>query len=113
LLELVQVQQAARTELRRLVKGGASPAHRAACRTIYESATFDASGNETARVLPSLPIQLYLADDRLALVLLALDSAVILQPCGLLDARSLQSCGTWARVRASKLVHRPRSASSV
>jgi DNA-binding CsgD family transcriptional regulator len=83
---IVQVQQAARTELRRLVKGGAPPAHRADCRTIYESATFDASGSETARVLPSLPIQLYLADDRLALVLLAPDSAVILQPCGLFDA---------------------------
>lgn len=85
---IVQVQQAARTELRRLVKGpyGAPPPHRADCRTVYDSAVLDASGNEAARVLPSVPLQLYLADDRLALVLLSADSAVILQPCGLFDA---------------------------
>jgi DNA-binding CsgD family transcriptional regulator len=92
-----QVQQAARTELRRLVKAPfrAPPAHRADCRTVYEHAVLDADGNEVAellttaeqaRVLPSVPIHLYLADDRLALVLLAADSAVILQPCGLFDA---------------------------
>lgn len=85
---ILQVQQAARTELRRLVKApyGAPPLHRADCRTVYESAVLDASGNEAARVLPSVPLQLYLADDRLALILLAPDSAVILQPCGLFDA---------------------------
>ncbi|MFG1817270.1 hypothetical protein ACGFIF_26180 [Kribbella sp. NPDC049174] len=85
---IVQVQQAARTELRRLVKApyGAPPPHRADCRTVYESAVLDASGNEAARMLPSVPIHLYLADDRLALVLLAPGSAVILQPCGLFDA---------------------------
>ncbi|MFI7064097.1 hypothetical protein ACIBL3_24130 [Kribbella sp. NPDC050124] len=85
---VVQVQQAARTELRRLVKApyGAPPPHHADCRTVYESAAVDASGNEAARVLPSVPLQLYLADDRLALVLLREDSAVILQPCGLFDA---------------------------
>ncbi|MEV0285807.1 hypothetical protein AB0H36_16965 [Kribbella sp. NPDC050820] len=33
-----------------------------------------------------MPLQLYLADDRLAPVLLSADSAVILQPCGLFDA---------------------------
>ncbi|TDO35615.1 regulatory LuxR family protein [Kribbella sp. VKM Ac-2527] len=92
-----QVQQAARTELRRLVKApfGAPPVHRADCRTVYEHAVLDADGNEVAdllttaeqaRVLPSVPIHFYLADDRLALVLLAPDSAVILQPCGLFDA---------------------------
>jgi hypothetical protein len=33
---------------------------------VYEHGVLDAHGNETARVLPSLPIHLYLADDRLA-----------------------------------------------
>ena len=92
-----QVQQAARIELRRLVKAPfrAPPEHLADCRTVYEHAVLDADGNEVAsllstaeqaRVLPSVPIHFYLADDRLALVLLAPDSAVILQPCGLFDA---------------------------
>ncbi|WP_165553204.1 helix-turn-helix transcriptional regulator [Kribbella speibonae] len=83
-----QVQAAARTELRRLVKApyGDPPVQRAECRTVYEHGVLDAHGNETARVLPALPIHLYLADDRLALVLLSEESAVLVQPCGLFDA---------------------------
>lgn len=56
--QVMQVQQAARTELRRLVKAayGPPPLHRADCRTVYERAVLDASGNEAARVLPSVPI---------------------------------------------------------
>jgi hypothetical protein len=98
---IFQVQQAARTELRRLVKEpyGAPPLPHAECRTVYESAVLDASGNEEARVLPSLPIHLYLADDRLALVLLAADSAVILQPCGLFDAYAVLFERLWERAR--------------
>ena len=96
---IMQVQQAARTELRRLVKApyGFPPLHRAGCRTVYERAVLDASGNEAARVLPSVPIHLYLADDRLALVLLAPDSAVILQPCGLFDAYAVLFERLWER----------------
>lgn len=105
---IVQVQQAARTELRRLVKApyGAPPVHRADCRTVYEHAVLDADGNEVAdllateeqaRVLPTLPIHLYLADDRLALVLLADDSAVILQSCGLFDAYAELFEALWER----------------
>jgi hypothetical protein len=98
---IVQVQQAARTELRRLVKEpyGAPPLLHAECRTVYESAVLDAAGNEAARVLPSVPIHLYLADDRLALVLLAPDSAVILQPCGLFDAYAVLFERLWERAR--------------
>ncbi|TCC10099.1 hypothetical protein [Kribbella soli] len=82
-----QVQAAARTELRRLVKApyGDPPVQRAECRTVYEHGVLDVHGNETARMLPSLPIHLYLADDRLALVLLSEESAVLVQPCGLFD----------------------------
>jgi hypothetical protein len=82
-----QVQAAARTELRRLVKAPyGDPPVRAECRTVYEHGVLDAHGNETARMLPSLPIHLYLADDRLALVLLSEESAVLVQPCGLFHA---------------------------
>ncbi|GAA2825395.1 hypothetical protein [Kribbella solani] len=83
-----QVQLAARTEVRRLVK---TPYRAPAsllpeCRTVYEHGVLDAQDNETARVLPALPINLYVADDRLALVLLNDRSAVLVQPCGLFDA---------------------------
>jgi hypothetical protein len=96
---IAQVQQAARTELRRLVKApyGAPPTHRAHCRTVYEHGVLDAQSNEVARVLPSVPIHLYLADDRLALVLLAEDSAVIVQPCGLFDAYATLFEALWDR----------------
>ncbi|MEV8375540.1 hypothetical protein AB0P21_22580 [Kribbella sp. NPDC056861] len=84
---IVQIQQAARSEVRRLIRSPQPPVELLAqCRTIYEAAAVPADPPADARVVPVLPLELYLLDDRLALVLLEEDRAVILQPCGLLDA---------------------------
>ncbi|WBQ07016.1 hypothetical protein [Kribbella sp. CA-293567] len=84
---IVQIQQAARSEVRRLIRSPQPPVELLAdCRTIYEAAALPTDPPVDARVVPVLPLELYLLDDRLALVMLDEDRAAILQPCGLLDA---------------------------
>ncbi|WP_020385692.1 hypothetical protein [Kribbella catacumbae] len=84
---LVQVQQAARSELRRLVRAPQAPVDvQAECRTIYEAAALPGNPAGEVRVVPVLPMEIYFVDDRLALIVLGEDSAAILQPCGLFDA---------------------------
>jgi hypothetical protein len=95
---IVQVQQAARSELRRLIRSPQAPVEvHAECRTIYEAAALPADPPPGARVAPALPVEFYLMDDRLALVLLGPDRAVLLQPCGLLDAYVKLFEGLWER----------------
>lgn len=95
---IVQVQQAARSELRRLVRSPRPPLDiQAECRTIYEAAALTVDAPGEVRVAPVLPMEIYLLDDRLALIVLAEDSAAILQPCGLLDAYSELFERLWER----------------
>ncbi|NEA32232.1 hypothetical protein [Streptomyces sp. SID13031] len=84
---IVQVQQAARIEVRRLIRSPQPLVETTApCRTIYEPAAVPADVRGEARVTPVLPVELYLLDSRLALILLEDGRAALLQPCGLLDA---------------------------
>ncbi|MEU4394957.1 hypothetical protein [Kribbella sp. NPDC023855] len=84
---VAQVQQAARSEVRRFIRSQQAPVVlHVECRTIYEAAVLPADAPAEARVVPVLPLELYLLDERLALIVLGEDRAAILQPCGLLDA---------------------------
>jgi hypothetical protein len=84
---IVQVQQAGRLEVRRLIRTPQVPLEvQVECRTIYEAAALQPDPCGEVRVVPTLPVELYLVDDRLALIMLGEDRAAILQPCGLLDA---------------------------
>lgn len=84
---IVQVQQASRSELRRLIRSPQALVDvQAECRTIYEAAVVPADPPGEVRVVPVLPMEIYFVDDRLALIVLREGSAAILQPCGLLDA---------------------------
>jgi hypothetical protein len=80
-----------------------------AYRTIYDRASLEQSGalaamerliraGQQARLLSQVPVKLYLADDRLALLPLAgSDSAVIVHPSALLDALGKLFDGLWQR----------------
>lgn len=95
---IVQVQLAARMEVRRLIRSPQVPVEvQAPTRTIYEAAALPADLHGDIRVVPALPVELYLLDDRLALILLADGRAAILQPCGLLDAYLELFEGLWER----------------
>lgn len=83
------------------------------CRTIYDRSSLDHPGSlaavedlihagQHARVLPHLPVKLYLADDRLALLPLPrqtgeLETAIIVHPSALLDALIKLFDGLWQR----------------
>ncbi|HEX6685280.1 MAG TPA: helix-turn-helix domain-containing protein [Candidatus Limnocylindrales bacterium] len=97
---IAQLHRAARHELRILEKGPlplpllGKVVVRAVCENI--------DNQEGVRVLPAVPIRLYLTDDRLALLPLGTgpdppDSAVILHPCGLFDALAALFEALWAR----------------
>lgn len=120
---ITQVKRAARRQLRCL-----SPfrhAHRGtddielellvrgvACRTLYDRAAVErpgalaaaerlaAAGGQT-RVLPQVPLEMYLADDRIALLPLETSTedqtAVVIHPSGLLDALGNLFEGLWQR----------------
>jgi DNA-binding CsgD family transcriptional regulator len=80
-----------------------------AYRTIYDRASLDHPGalaamekliraGQQARLLSLVPVKIYLADDRLALLPLAgYDSAVVVHPSALLDALSKLFDGLWQR----------------
>jgi hypothetical protein len=80
-----------------------------AYRTIYDRASLDHPGalaaverliqaGQQARLLSHVPVKLYLADDRLALLPLAgVDSAVVVHPSALLDALGKLFDGLWQR----------------
>ncbi|MEV0144367.1 MULTISPECIES: LuxR C-terminal-related transcriptional regulator [unclassified Nonomuraea] len=122
-----QIQRAARHRLRCLSKppyfdpSGSMAAQRellgrgVATRMIYEREFVDRPGalrqietmigaGQQARVLPALPMKLYLMDDRLALLLLRhqpddpdADAALVVHPSGLLEALSRLFEGLWQR----------------
>lgn len=109
-----QVRHAARYERRTLEKAphiafDPPPVGQVASRTLYEAGSFPATGTaepsddpNPVRVLSTLPVRLYIADDRLALLLLdnapePLSSAVVLHPCGMFDALTLLFETLWAR----------------
>lgn len=84
-----------------------------ACRTIYASDAVEqpgtladieqlATAGEQARVLPTVPLKLYLVDDRLALLAIQrrptdLDAALVIHSSGLLDALSSLFESLWRR----------------
>lgn len=122
---LIQLLHGARHEMRCLDKPPYIDSPRAAafdlellqrgvaCRTIYERASVEQPGSfgdveqmlaagQLARVLPSLPMKLYLADRRCALLPLQLEpasaeAAVVVHPCALLDALRKLFDGLWDR----------------
>lgn len=122
---VAQVQRAARRELRCLDRPpyvdsrGTSElatellAGQVSCRTVYDRVAVEQPGKlarieqlaeagEEGRVLPSVPMKLYLADDRLALLPLQrqpseLEAALVIHPCGLLDALGKLFEGLWQR----------------
>lgn len=134
---VAQVQRAARRELRCLDRPpyvdsrGTTDvtlellARGVACRTLYDRVAVDQPGKlpaiermaeagEEGRVLPSVPMKLYLADDRLALLPLQrdpseLESALVIHPSGLLDALGKLFEGLWQRALPLGLV--PEAAS--
>lgn len=82
------------------------------CRTIYERASLEPPdafagieelirAGEQARVLPELPMKLYLADGRLAVLPLqpgpSTTATLIVHPCSLLDALGTLFEGLWQR----------------
>lgn len=125
LQRLTQVLRAARDEIRCLHKVAylddlrtteeelAALRRGIVCRTVYERASVERPGSLDdvermlaaglqGRVLPSLSIQLYLADRRYALLPLQLEptgvaSAVVVHPCALLDALRNLFDGLWDR----------------
>lgn len=117
---IAQVWAAARHELRclerdpPLVSMLTKPARVPAVRTLYASAassTWDSVASEQMRIVPAVPIRLYLADDRLAVVPLEgpAGGAAILHPGGLFDAVAAIFEALWARAAphvqpASRLV---------
>ncbi|MFI7691251.1 hypothetical protein ACIBQ6_19425 [Nonomuraea sp. NPDC049655] len=66
-----------------------------------------AGAGRLARVLPSLPMKLYLVDDRFALLMLHYESpdsaALLVHPSGLLEALSRLFEGTWERALPMRL----------
>ncbi|MEV4399180.1 LuxR C-terminal-related transcriptional regulator [Nonomuraea sp. NPDC049607] len=87
-------------------------------RVIYERDFIDRPGalrlieemigaGQLARVLPSLPMKLYLVDDRFALLVLRYESpdsaALLVHPSGLLEALSRLFEGTWERALPMRL----------
>lgn len=122
---VAQVQRAARVELRCLdrppyvdSRGTADTelellARGVACRTVYDRTAVELEGTLAdverlaqaggqGRVLPGIPMKLYLADDRLALLPLRrqpteIDSALVIHPSGLLDALGNLFEGLWQR----------------
>lgn len=117
---LVQIRRAVRTQVRCLDRppyvdddrdeGAAELLRRGvAYRTIYDRASLDHPGalaamerlvqaGQQARLLSQVPVKLYLADDRLALLQLAgNDSAAVVHPSALLDALGKLFDGLWQR----------------
>jgi DNA-binding CsgD family transcriptional regulator len=117
---LVQIRRAVRVEVRCLDRppyldddrddGAAELLRRGvAYRTIYDRAALDHPGalaamerlvqaGQRARLLSQVPVKLYLADDRLALLPLAgHDSAAVVHPSALLDALGKLFDGLWQR----------------
>lgn len=122
---VAQVQRAARRELRCLDRPpyvdsrGTSDVtlellgRGVACRTVYDGGAVEQTGKlasierlaeagEEGRVLPSVPMKLYVADDRLALLPLQrqpseLEAALVIHPSGLLDALGKLFEGLWQR----------------
>jgi DNA-binding CsgD family transcriptional regulator len=118
-----QVKRAARRQLRCLSPWRQAPhaadgtelellARGVACRVLYDRAAVErpgaladaervaAAGGQT-RVLPRVPLEMYLADDRIALLALATgaedQTAVVIHPSGLLDALGGLFDGLWQR----------------
>lgn len=117
---LVQIRRWARREVRCLDRppylepdGGEAGAAELlgrglACRTIYDRSSLDHDGalagverliraGQQARVHPHLPIKLYLVDDRLALLPLPADGAIVVHPSALLDALVKLFDALWQR----------------
>jgi DNA-binding CsgD family transcriptional regulator len=117
---LVQIRRTVRAEVRCLDRppyldddrdeGAAELLRRGvAYRTIYDRASLDHPGalaamerliqaGQQARLLSHVPVKLYLADDRLALLPLAgYDSAVVVHPSALLDSLGKLFDGLWQR----------------
>jgi DNA-binding CsgD family transcriptional regulator len=122
---VVQVQRSAREELRCLDRPpyvdsrGTTEialellAREVACRTIYARDAVEQPGTladieqlalvgEQARVLPTVPLKLYLVDDRLALLAIQrrptdIDAALVIHSSGLLDALSSLFESLWRR----------------
>jgi Bacterial regulatory proteins, luxR family len=117
---LVQIRRAVRTQVRCLDRppyvdddrdeGAAELLRRGmAYRTIYDRSSLDHPGalaamerlvqaGLQARLLSQVPVKLYLADDRLALLPLAgNDSAAVVHPSALLDALGKLFDGLWQR----------------
>jgi DNA-binding CsgD family transcriptional regulator len=135
---VTQVKRAARRQLRclspyRQAKYGAEEtelellARGVACRAIYDRAAVERPGTlagaERAaraggqtRVLPRVPLEMYLADDRLALLPLATAAedrtAVVIHPSGLLDALGDLFEGLWQRALPLGLATEPASAAA-
>jgi DNA-binding CsgD family transcriptional regulator len=88
-------------------------AQQVVCRTVYDRVAVEQTGKlatierladagEEGRVLPSVPMKLYLSDDRLALLPLQrrpseLEAALVIHPSGLLDALGKLFEGLWQR----------------
>jgi sugar-specific transcriptional regulator TrmB/DNA-binding CsgD family transcriptional regulator len=135
---VAQVKRAARRQLRCL--SPFRPAHRTADdtdlevlarrvagRTIYDRAAVErpgalagaervaAAGGET-RVLPQVPLEMYLADDRLALLPLATSgqdhTGLVIHPSGLLDALGDLFEGLWQRALPLGLATGPASSAA-
>jgi hypothetical protein len=119
---LIQINRSARTHIAILTK----PPHTAdpdadrgpldrgvTCRAIYDRAAIEHPGalstveqlihcGQQARVLPDLPVNLYLADDKIAAVPLqrnqsATDAIIVIHPSGLLDALTKLFETLWQR----------------
>jgi DNA-binding CsgD family transcriptional regulator len=135
---VTQVKRAARKQLRCLSPfrhahhGGDDTepellARGVACRTLYDRAAVGqpgalaaaervaAAGGQT-RVLPQVPLEMYLADDRLALLPLATSTedqtAVVIHPSGLLDALGNLFEGLWQRALPLGLTGGPASSAA-
>ena len=114
---LRQIHRAARQQLAILAKPPAFPdveANRAGlvCRTIYDRSAIEHPGalstveqlihsGQLARVLPDLPVSLYLADEKVGVLPLrrapATDAIIVVHPSALLDALVKLFDGLWAR----------------
>lgn len=128
---VIQVQRAAHRELRCLDRppyvdrrGSADTevellTRGVTCRTVYERSALEGPGTlpdverlaqagVQGRVLPKVPVKLYLADDRMALLALhrepaSVDAALVIHPSGLLDALSGLFEGLWRRALPLRL----------
>jgi hypothetical protein len=118
---LLQIQRGARAQIGMLAKPpgflegeiNRSPLQRGlACRTIYDRSAIEHPGalstveqmissGQLARVLPDLPVSLYLADEKIAVLPLrrapATDAVIVVHPSALLDALIKLFEGLWAR----------------